>query len=154
MRLIDADALVQVLDEVLAEQTKEPNFISVAENSRKQYMVDFAKQMIGDAPTVDAEPVQPSEFEWCHDCKEYDQSAHCCHRWTKVIRNTVNELKTQGYEPVRYGYWKVVKSSIYPYGNDVACSVCGFKMGSSFGYDFCPHCGAKMDEEDNDAETD
>lgn len=33
------------------------------------------------------------EFEWCHDCAEYDQVHHCCHRWTKVIRNTVEELK-------------------------------------------------------------
>ena len=40
-------------------------------------------------------PAQSEEFEWCHDCKEYDQQAHCCHRWTKVIRNTVKELKTE-----------------------------------------------------------
>lgn len=32
------------------------------------------------------------EFEWCTDCKEYDQKAHCCHRFTKVIRRTVEEL--------------------------------------------------------------
>lgn len=32
-------------------------------------------------------------FEWCHDCKEYDQKNHCCHRWTKVIRDTVDELE-------------------------------------------------------------
>lgn len=36
---------------------------------------------------------EPEEFEWCTDCKEYDQTAHCCHRWTKVIRQTVDELK-------------------------------------------------------------
>lgn len=34
-----------------------------------------------------------TEWEWCHDCKEYDQEAHCCHRWTKVIRQTVAELE-------------------------------------------------------------
>lgn len=32
-------------------------------------------------------------WEWCHDCKEYDQKAHCCHRWTGVIRETVKELE-------------------------------------------------------------
>lgn len=42
-----------------------------------------------------AEPKR-QEFEWCHDCKEYDQEKHCCHRWTKVIRNTVEEMKNQG----------------------------------------------------------
>ena len=41
-----------------------------------------------------AQPKQ-EEFEWCHDCKEYDQTAHCCHRWTKVIRQTVEELKAK-----------------------------------------------------------
>lgn len=52
----------------------------------------------------------------------------------------------QATSEVRHGHWKVVKSSNHPYGNDVACSVCGFKLGSSFGYGFCPNCGVKMDE--------
>lgn len=34
-----------------------------------------------------------TEWEWCHDCKEYDQDAHCCHRWSKVIRKTIAELE-------------------------------------------------------------
>lgn len=33
-------------------------------------------------------------FEWCTDCKEYDTENHCCHRWTKRIRNTVEEMKS------------------------------------------------------------
>ena len=33
------------------------------------------------------------EYEWCHDCREYDKDAHCCHRWTKAIRKTVKELE-------------------------------------------------------------
>ena len=37
--------------------------------------------------------IDDTEWEWCHDCKEYDQEAHCCHRWTKVIRKTVAELE-------------------------------------------------------------
>ena len=31
--------------------------------------------------------------EWCHDCKEYDQEKCCCHRWTRVIRDTVEEVR-------------------------------------------------------------
>ena len=38
---------------------------------------------------------QPEEFEWCTDCKEYDQERHCCHRWAKVIRKTVDEIKAE-----------------------------------------------------------
>lgn len=38
---------------------------------------------------------QPPTDEWCTDCKEYDQKKHCCHRFTKVILQTVEELKSQ-----------------------------------------------------------
>lgn len=31
--------------------------------------------------------------EWCTDCKEYDEEQHCCHRFTKVIRMTVDEMR-------------------------------------------------------------
>ena len=48
------------------------------------------------------------------------------------------------------GEWKSVKASIYPYGYDVECSVCGHRMGSSFGYKFCPMCGAKMKGADDE----
>lgn len=44
-------------------------------------------------------------FDWCTDCKEYDQEAHCCHRWTKCIRDTVAELKEQTYKDgYEHGY--------------------------------------------------
>jgi len=36
-----------------------------------------------------------SVFEWCHDCKEYDQENYCCHRWSKVIRKTIDECKQE-----------------------------------------------------------
>lgn len=48
------------------------------------------------------------------------------------------------------GEWKSVKASIYPYGYDVECSVCGFRMGSSFGYKYCPNCGARMKGADDE----
>lgn len=33
-------------------------------------------------------------FDWCTGCKEYDSEAHCCHRWSKFINETVNEIKS------------------------------------------------------------
>lgn len=44
-------------------------------------------------------PQEPQSFKWCTDCKEYDQEKHCCHRWSKVIRDTVEEMK-QEQEPM------------------------------------------------------
>lgn len=79
-RLIDADALerdgwrmsrtVQIDEKTMEVQTRKPtNF-----------------------PAVEPQP-EPEEFEWCTDCKEYDQDKYCCHRWNKVIRETMEELK-------------------------------------------------------------
>ena len=41
---------------------------------------------------------EPQTFEWCTNCREYDQEKHCCHRWSKVIRDTVEEMKQQPCE--------------------------------------------------------
>ena len=43
------------------------------------------------------ETVQKHEetFEWCHDCKEYDQENHCCYRWSKVIKQTGLEMEKE-----------------------------------------------------------
>ena len=31
--------------------------------------------------------------EWCTDCKEYDNERHCCPRWNRVIRETMDEIR-------------------------------------------------------------
>lgn len=38
-------------------------------------------------------PQEQQAFTWCTDCREYDQEKHCCHRYSKVIRNTVTEIR-------------------------------------------------------------
>ena len=47
---------------------------------------------------------QYETFEFCargeQPCKEYDQEKHCCHRWTKVIRQSVDEVKNSQWIPV------------------------------------------------------
>ena len=55
-------------------------------------------------------------------------------------------------EPERLkGEWEIKKATIHPYGNDVCCSICGHTMGSTFGYKFCPMCGADMRGEQNES---
>ena len=41
---------------------------------------------------------EPQTFKWCETCKEYDQEKHCCHRWSKAIRDTVEEMKQEYIE--------------------------------------------------------
>lgn len=43
----------------------------------------------------DALAEHPELDEWCTDCKEYDNEKHCCPRYNRVIREALEELKTQ-----------------------------------------------------------
>ena len=53
-----------------------------------QWIFDRLERAIRKLPSAEEE-----SFEWCTDCKEYDQEAHCCHRWSKMIRKTIEELQ-------------------------------------------------------------
>lgn len=56
------------------------------------------------------------------------------------------------FEPVRHGHWEAVE-----YGDGTVrteCSVCGYGRGLPPVRNYCPNCGAKMDERKEDAETD
>lgn len=44
--------------------------------------LDMAIEALSDRPTD----------EWCSDCKEYDHEKHCCPRFNRVIRTTLDEL--------------------------------------------------------------
>ena len=82
---------------------------------------------------------EPQTFKWCTDCREYDQEKHCCHRWSKVIRDTVEEMK-QEQEP-KTGHWKDI-----PKYKDIAwqCSECGHF--TTMKHNYCPNCGCRMVE--------
>jgi hypothetical protein len=82
-------------------------------------------------------------FKWCTDCKEYDQEKHCCHRYSKVIKDTVAEIRQE----LKTGHWVGIDE--YPH-EDYECDNCGFIHtfidGHTAQYNYCPNCGAKMVE--------
>lgn len=131
MRLIDADALKEDMRGKLIDSVEERIVI----------------RRIDNAQTIEPE----EEFEWCHDCKEYDQEKHCCPRWSKQIRKTVAKLE-EYYKP-KCGVW------IKPYDDESIlitgrCSACGWEShlleDDVVGMPFCPNCGARMKGKDNE----
>ena len=63
----------------------------------------------------------------------------------------MEDCKIADVTPVRHGYWiEQCEESLY------SCSVCSTEWVTiegtpeENGMDFCPHCGAKMDEKDRD----
>ena len=85
---------------------------------------------------------EPQSFKWCTDCKEYDQEKHCCHRYSKVIRDTVAEI---GQEP-KTGHWIDIMVGDMP---AQACDQCNTFYPLAYtggGHKYCPNCGARMVE--------
>jgi hypothetical protein len=66
------------------------------------------------------ESAESMEFEWCTDCKEYDQEQHCCHRFTKVIRQAVAEMKLVHCHECQYSEFDFIYHDWYCHYNGKA----------------------------------
>ncbi len=62
------------------------------DKSRVDEITNCIAMVVNEPPVILQEP---QSFKWCTDCREYDQEKHCCHRWSKVIRDTVEEMKQE-----------------------------------------------------------
>ena len=92
---------------------------------------------------IDADLILP-EMESKFDMQELYLPVH----FQELI---VDEIPTADVAPVRHGYWiEQYEESLY------SCSACGTEWVTISGtpkendMDFCPHCGAKMDEKERD----
>lgn len=90
------------------------------------------------------------EFEWCHNCKEYDQEQHCCHRWTQNIRRTIEEVKAQ----YALEYPKIIHCNECRFSESIDEQHDGYRCNNPFhnnrsviwfGGDFCSY-GERKDE--------
>ena len=59
------------------------------------------------------------------------------------------EAPTADVAEVRHGKWEVWENHPTIYGKDTlyVCSECTAKYTDAYAYNYCPHCGAKMDAE-------
>lgn len=84
---------------------------------------------------IEALEQESQTFEWCTGCREYDQEKHCCHRWSKVIRNTVEEMKeakTGQWIPVSERLPKDIKPVIVTWKNTDPKSYYQYIVGKHF----------------------
>lgn len=80
---------------------------------------------------------EEESFEWCTDCKEYDQEAHCCHRFSKMIRKTVDEMQIVRCKDCKYAEYIDDVQTLW-------CTECG--QGRTVApYDFCSY-GERRDD--------
>ena len=87
---------------------------------------------------------------------EFFAANHCSDSERLCILDVVEKLPTIDAEPVRHGRWITSEMTI-----DTGCTSCSCCRSEYYIGDlqaleddddfvmFCPHCGAKMDQEDN-----
>ena len=94
-------------------------------------------QMIKEMPSAEEE-----SFEWCTDCKEYDQEKHCCPRWNKVIKKTIDEMKPKIVHCGECRHYVFVddRMDMFPIRG---CSVTGFRDVDAG--DFCSRAERRKD---------
>ena len=67
-----------------------------------------------------------------------------------ALQNIVDEIPAADVEEVKHGEWQ--NKLYYPLTNSYyhICSVCGKELKITFTDNYCPNCGAKMDEKENE----
>ena len=84
-------------------------------------------------------------FEIDTDLQKWDSG--CWIRY-KMFENVIDEQPTVDAEPVRHGHWIFnPKDALEMMFTLPKCSECGAE--SPVVGNYCPHCGAKMDGEEN-----
>lgn len=71
----------------------------------------------------------------------------------ECFRNIVSEAPTIDAEPVRHGWWDKHTLWLGGWGEkQMVCSECKKRYQFHADYNYCPHCGAKMDGGARDVE--
>ena len=83
--------LIRRADAIEALGEKPLNWTDTPEEIQSENDWEMYKTAIEAIPAVE---LKYNPDEWCHDCKEYDTENHCCPRWNRVIRRTLEENKT------------------------------------------------------------
>ena len=112
--------------QILSELRSEYNCFD--SNEREYYHA--LSEAIRSLKTVDAEPTEEQVKEYCRK--------RCL---VIVTSELFNETKARwSAEPVRHGHWETYLTE----GLRWKCSECGSRFETP--YHYCPNCGAKMDE--------
>ena len=108
---------------------------------------DRLYKIIRTMPKYELPSAEEESFEWCTDCKEYDQEAHCCHRWSKMIWKTMEEMQIVHCCECKWFQCNMSPDGYLPEGVDEF--ECRHWCGSCDPIDFCSY--AERREENNES---
>lgn len=71
-----------------------------------------------------------------------------------TLQSIIDKMPTVDAEPVRHGHWINHYDDLFPEESTQECSVChAEQMGTMLNDNYCPNCGARMDEVTVDKDT-
>ena len=116
-------------------------FQSIVQNSRLMGF-ELERKRLDMTRLIDADALK-AVFE------EKSSEAVCGAELCKAIISRINEAPTVDAVPVRHGHWIFnPKDAIEMMFTLPKCSECGAE--SADGGNYCPNCGARMDEDETD----
>ena len=88
----------------------------------------------------------------CAGCDSYN-GVRCRACWVDDTLDYIDSEPAADVAPVRHGRW--IDNGACGYKWAFSCSKCGYIDGYPFNdrHNYCPNCGAKMDEKENDDEN-
>lgn len=96
--------------------------MSICVNSDECHgMKRMQRQAVLEIANMPSAQPEPHYDEWCTDCKEYDQERHCCPRWNRVIRQTMQDIKAESC-------WIPCSERLPEEGHDVLITKESFKI--------------------------
>ena len=99
---------------------KFPTIKEMAEEVAEKVLDEFGYKGKTLRQWIDAIYAASESFEWCDGCKEYDQEQHCCHRYSKVIRQAFEEMKVVHCIDCRHSEYDEVYKDRYCHYNGKA----------------------------------
>ena len=89
----------------------------------------------------------PEKYVKAADCKKYFYE-HLDDVHIAGAMNAIDEMPAADVAPVRHGYWVKENRDVLIHWRCSSCKECYFLEEPNAEY--CPHCGAKMDEKENE----
>ena len=137
------------------EEEKMSYFLTIANTGDEK--LDYAYEQVGDAldKAIEIVKQEAEQYEECYkdcgECEAYDKEKHHCPKFCKVIKETVKEIEENHnkgkWEMTYKGKRKDVNTGLMISAYNCKCSVCGWETGNQgTRFNYCPNCGAKMDE--------
>ena len=91
--------------------------------------------------------IEEIKEERCYNCRNF-KDMKCNYCGTADYIYMIEDMPAADVVPVVHGHW--IEQDKYTFGVMYDCSICGSRiLDNGHSWNYCPNCGAKMDEKED-----